>query len=123
MQAMIKAATAAALLLMATPALAWTPESSPSAAALAGARYLNDQPALAGPISNLQAAIVGHGLRTDGGAEFSGDSATSYGYLTSAEPKDPTKRGEEREFEDELVTSRTPGTTVVYATAPAPQGK
>ena len=129
MRATIKAAAAAAVLMMATPALAMTPEASPSAASLAGARFLNSQPAIGGPFSNLQADIVGFGLRTDGRAEFSGDGAGSYGYLTSAEPTDPAKRVPERAFEDELPNDRVPGVTVHYATAPGarvvatPQGK
>jgi hypothetical protein len=129
MRAMIKAAAAAAVLLMATPALALTPETSPSPAGLAGARFLSSEAALTGPTSGLQAALVGSGLRTDGEPEFSGDSATSYGYLTSAEPADPAKTVVERYFEDELATYRVPGTTVNYATAPGvqvvatPQGK
>jgi hypothetical protein len=126
---MIKAAAAAAVLLTATPVLAMTLESSPSRASLAGARFLNAKApfAFAGPASSLQAAMVGSGLRTDGGMEFSGDSAASYGYLTSAEPADSATRGVERDFEDELPTYRAPGLTVHYARPPegvaAPQGK
>jgi hypothetical protein len=118
---MIKAAAAAAVLLMAAPALAMTLESSPSPASLAGARFLNAHGPFAGPAMGLQAAVVGSGLRTDGGSEFSGDGAASYGYLTSAEPADSAKRGAERDFEDELTTDRVPGVTVHYATAPGGQ--
>lgn len=115
MRAMIKAAAAAAILLVATPALAMTVENS-SPAGMAGARYLRGASSFAGsPTSGLQAALVGGGLRTDGGQEFSGDGASSYGYLTSAGPTDPAKA---RDFEDELSTYRTPGVTVHYATAP-----
>jgi hypothetical protein len=126
---MIKAAAAASVLLMATPVLALTPESSPSAASLAGARYLNARSAFAGPAIGLQAAMVGSGLRTDGSPEFSGDGAASYGYLTSAEPAESATKGVERDFEDELATYRVPGVTVHYVAAPGgqvvatPQGK
>lgn len=117
---MIKAAAAAAV-LMATPALALT-TNAPSAASFAGAQYLHDQAALAGPISNLQGAVIGFGLRTDGQAEFSGDGAGSYGYLTSAEPSDPSKAVVSPYFQNELPTTyRTPGVTVYYGKAPGGQ--
>lgn len=117
MRVMIKAAAAAVVLLTAAPALALTTASTPSAASLAGARFLNDAAALEGPISNLQGAVVGFGLRTDGRAEFSGDSSGSYGYLTSAEPADPSKAVVAPYFENELPTYRTPGVTVYYGKA------
>lgn len=130
MRAMIKAAAAAAILLTATPALAMTSQSSPSPAGVKAARFLSDAAALTGPISGRQAAFVGGGLRTAGGLEFAGDSAGSYGYFLSAEPRDPAKTGVvERAFEDELVTYRAPGTTINYTRAPGgqvvatPQGK
>lgn len=118
MRVMIKAAAAAVVLLIAAPALALT-TAGPSAASFAGARFLHDQASLAGPISNLQGAVVGFGLRTDGQAEFSGDTAGSYGYLTSAEPSDPSKAVASPSFQDELPTTyRTPGVTVYYGMAP-----
>lgn len=122
MRATIKAATAAAALLTAAPALALTVESTPSPAALAGARFLHAAAALTGGGgAGLLAAVVGGGLRTDGRPEFAGDASTSYGYLTSAEPSDPATTVVEPSFEDELATYRAPGTTVRYATAPGVQ--
>ena len=121
MRVMIKAAAATVVLLTAAPALALT-TSAPSAASFAGARFLHDQAALAGPVTNLQGAVIGFGLRTDGQAEFSGDTSSSYGYLTSAEPSDPSKAVVSPDFQNELPTPyRTPGVTVYYGTAPGGQ--
>lgn len=121
MRAMITAAGAAAVLLTATSVLAMTRES-PSPAGMKGAQFLNGQAHLVGSFSDLQARMVGGGLRTDGLEAFSGDGASSYGYLLSAEPADSAKAGAERAFEDELPTPRAaPGTTVYYAKTPSTQ--
>lgn len=121
MRAMMTAAGAAAVLLTATSVLAMTRES-PSPAGMKGAQFLNGQAHLAGPFSDLQARMVGSGLRADGLEAFSGDGASSYGYLLSAEPAGSTKAGADRSFEDELPTYRAPGTTIYYAKTPRAQG-
>jgi hypothetical protein len=124
MRVMIKAAAAAATLLIAAPALAMTPQTEPTHATMVANSFLHFNAAASGP-SDLQAQVVGRGLRADGLAEFSGDGSESYGYLLTSEPKKAANGVTERYFEDDLPTYRAPGTTINYATkaAAAPQGK
>jgi hypothetical protein len=122
MHAMIKAAIAAAALLAATPVAALTVQNT-SAAGMQGANFLRSSAALTGDDSNVQANVVGFGLRTDGQQEFAGDGSGSLGYLTTADRAHPTS---EPVFENELPTTyRTPGVTTHYTTtaAAAPQAK
>lgn len=117
MRKMILSAAAPAVLVSATlvsaaPATALTSQVLPSPASMEAARHFAGQPHL---IGDIQSSMIGSGLRADGRMDFSGDTATSVGYRSSAEPAGPPKA--ERYFEDEPITYRIPGVTVLRRAA------